>query len=66
MDRYDEPLNVRVAVKEVLGWSEGTYKDVLEAMKGPCPPPTYTVPGKRRVKVKPRELAEWWTERTRL
>ena len=65
MDKHDEILDVRTAVKEVLGWSDGTYRNVLRAMKGPNRPPTYIVPGSKRVKVKPRELAEWWTEYTR-
>lgn len=65
MDRYDEPLAVSTAVKEVLGWTDSTYRQVLRALKGPNKPPTYTDPDGVRVKVKPRELAEWWSELTR-
>ena len=66
MDGYDEILDVRTAVKEVLGWSDGTYRAVLKAMKGPkgLSLPVYRTGGVR-VKVKPRELADWWTESNR-
>ena len=67
MDKYDEPVNVRTAVEEVLGWKEhGTYRAVLKAMKGPkgLLLPVYRTGGVR-VKVKPRELADWWTESNR-
>ena len=67
MGNYEEPVDVRTAVKEVLGWSEGTYKNVLKALRGPkgLLLPRYNTGGKRK-KVKPRELAEWWTESTRV
>lgn len=63
MDRLDEQVTVKKAVKEVLGWSEGTYRRVLTAIKGPkgLLLPRYT--GGR---VCARELAEWWRDVNRL
>lgn len=63
MDRMDDIMTVKEAVKEVLGWPDRWYRVIVREVNGQCPPPTYTLPGAKRKHVKPRELKEWWEAR---